>query len=187
MQYSGATFFIFVYMMVVAVQAVSISFGLALGYGATRRDFSLGTAATFVLLSVGWTALFALFGALEDATGGWGFGGNFFSTIYFGDGPLLERVFAVFCAFLFFFFIGSATASVYVRWRQRGMLAFFGALGALVLGGIALLTLTGSWAAFGGFFAGIGFVGGYALSLLVSAAAAVAGYLILRRATPRSS
>ncbi|PPG70551.1 ABC transporter permease [Rathayibacter rathayi] len=187
MQYSGATFFIFVYMMVVAVQAVNISFGLALGYGSTRRDFSLGTALTFVGLSISWTVLFAVMGGLEDATDGWGFGGNFFRAIYFGDGPLLERVFAVLCTFLFFFFVGSATASVYVRWRQRGMLVFFAALGILVLGVVALLTFTEGWETFGEFFAGLGFIGGYALSLIPTALAALAGWAILRRATPRSS
>ena len=185
MQYSGATFFIFVYMMVVAVQSVNISFGLALGYGSTRRDFSLGSALTFVGLSIAWTALFAVLGGLEDATDGWGFGGNFFRAIYFGDGPLPERVFAVLCAFLFFFFVGSAAASVYVRWRQRGMLVFFTALGALVLGAVTLLTLTETWGEFGAFFGRIGFVGGYALSLIPTALAALAGHLILRRATPR--
>ncbi|MWV60777.1 ABC transporter permease [Rathayibacter sp. VKM Ac-2754] len=185
MQYSGATFFIFVYMMVVAVQAVNISFGLALGYGSTRREFSLGSAVTFIGLSFAWTALFAVLGGLEESTDGWGFGGNFFRSIYFGDGSLLERVFAVLCAFLFFFFVGAATASAYVRWRQRGMLVFFTVLGALVLGAVTLLTLTESWGEFGAFFARVGFVGGYALSLIPTALAALAGHLILRRATPR--
>lgn len=86
---------------------------------------------------------------------GWGIGGNFFSAIYFGDGPLLERVFAV--------------------------------LGILVLGAIALLTLTQGWEAFGEFFANIRFISGYALSLIPTALAAAAGWAILHRATPRSS
>lgn len=172
MQYSGAT--IFVYMMVVAVQAVNVSFGLALGYGATRRDLFFGTALTFIGLSTVWTALFAVLGGLEEATDGWGFDGNFFRATDFGDGPLLERVFAVLCTFLFFF-IGSATASVYVRWCQRGMLVFFTALGILVLGVIALLTLTQDWETFGDFFTNIRFISGYALSLIPTALAAVAG------------
>lgn len=114
-------------MMVVAVQAVNISFGLALGYGTTRRDFSLGTALTFIGLSI------------------------------------------------------------YDRWRQRGMLVFFAVLGILVLGAIALLTLTQDGETFGEFFANIRFISGYALSLIPTALAAAAGWAILHRATPRSS
>lgn len=82
---------------------------------------------------------------------GWGFGGNFFRAIYFGDGPLLERVFT--------------------------------ALRILVLGVIALLTLTQGWETFGEFFANIRFISGYALSLTPTALAAIAGWAILRRAT----
>src|SRR5690606_9981480 len=37
MQFSGASTFIFVYMMVVAVQAVNLTFPFALGYSVTRR------------------------------------------------------------------------------------------------------------------------------------------------------
>src|SRR5690554_4877023 len=44
MQFSGASSFIFVYMMVVAVQAVNLTFPFALGYSVTRRDFYLGTS-----------------------------------------------------------------------------------------------------------------------------------------------
>ncbi|PPF70837.1 ABC transporter permease [Rathayibacter tritici] len=187
MTYSGASFFLFVYMMVVAVQSVNVTFGLALGYGATRRDFSLGTALTFIGLSVFYTAVFVVLGIVERASNGWGFGGSFFRSIYFGGDSVLEQAIAVLCTLLFFFFIGAATAAVFVRWRQRGMLLFFGILGALVLAVIALLSLTGSWPAVGSFFASVGYAGGYALSLIPTALAAVAGWAILRRATPRTS
>lgn len=116
---------------------------------------------------------------------GWGIGGNFFRAIYFGDGPLLERVFAVLCTFLFP--SSSVPRPPRSAGAKRGMLVFFTALGILVLGVIALLTLTENWEAFGEFFASFGFVGGYALSLIPTALAAVAGWPILRRATSRSS
>ncbi|PPH11969.1 ABC transporter permease [Rathayibacter sp. AY1C1] len=187
MTYSGASFFLFVYMMVVAVQSVNVTFGLALGYGATRRDFSLGTALTFVALSVFYTGVFVVLGIVERATDGWGFGGSFFRSIYFGGDSVGEQAVAVLCALLFFFFIGAATAAVYVRWRQRGMLLFFGILGALLLAVITLLTLTENWPAVGSFFGSVGYAGGYSLSLIPTAIAGVAGWAILRRATPRSS
>jgi hypothetical protein len=67
-----------------------------------------------------------------------------------------------------------------------GLVAGLIALGLIVLGGVALLTLTDSWPAFGGFFVHFGFVGSYAWSLVLTALAALAGFFILRRATPKS-
>ena len=49
--YSGSSFYIGVYMLIVAVQAISITFPFALSYGSTRRDYWLGSSVTFVLLS----------------------------------------------------------------------------------------------------------------------------------------
>lgn len=184
-QWSGASFFIFVYMMVVAVQAMNLTFPLALGYGATRRDYYLGSALTFVVLSAGWSVLLGVLGLIEEATNGWGLGGTMFTSIYFGaDGPWL-RLWYFFVLLLFFFFTGAAVATLYVRWKQYGLIGYFTVLAVLVVGGIALIVLTDSWGAIGEFFATIGFTGAYSLSLVPTAISAVAGFLLLRGATPR--
>lgn len=183
--YSGASTYIFVYIMVVAVQAISVTFPFALGYGVTRRDYYLGTALTFVGLSAMFSAGLTILAAIEEATGGWGLGGRMFTTFYYGDGwP--QRLFIYFAAFLFFFSVGMAAASIWVRWKANGLIAFFVGLGVVVIGGAALLTLTSNWPAFGSFFAHAGFVGSFAWSLVVSAIAAVGGFFVLRRATPKN-
>lgn len=185
-QYSGASFFIFVYMLVVAVMAMNQSFAYALGFSSTRRDYYLGTALTFVLLAAIYTVGITALGAIERATNGWGLNGRMFSAIYFGDGPLVQA-FCVFCGFLFFFFVGAATGSMYVRWKQYGIIGFFAVLALVLVGLTALITFTGSWGRVGEFFATAGFVGSYAWSLVLTGIAAIAGYLLLRKATPRSS
>lgn len=185
-QYSGASFFLLVYMMVVAVQAISVTFPFALGYGVTRRDYCLGSSVAFVGLALLFTAVYAVLGALEQATGGWGLGGRMFTAVYFGTGSWVERSFAVFAGLLLFLFVGAAAAAVWVRWRATGLTAFFAALAFLGLGAAVLLTATASWPAFGRLVAALGWTGSYAVSLVVTASAAIAGYLILRRATPRS-
>jgi hypothetical protein len=185
--YSGASAWIFVYMMVVAIQAMNLTFPLALGFSSTRRDFYLGSVLTFVGLSAFYALLYGALTAIEDLTGGWGLGGRMFRSIIFGIGePLPLIVFYAFCGFLFFFFVGAAIASTYVRWRQRGLLACLVIAGVLLIGGAALVTVTASWGGVGSFFATVGLSGGYALSLIVSALAGLAGYLVMRRATPRS-
>lgn len=186
LQYSGATSWIFVYMMVVAVQAISITFPFAQGYGVTRRDFYLGSALTFVGLSVMYTAGMTILSILEEVTGGWGFGGRMFTAMYFGS-DWLQRMFIYFTLFLFFFFVGAAVAAVWVRWKAVGVTAFFVVLGLILIGGAALLALTGSWALVGNFFAGAGLVGSFAWSLVITALAGVTGFFILRGATPRAA
>jgi hypothetical protein len=187
-QYSGASSWIFFYMMVVAIQAINLTFPLALGYGSTRRDFYLGSALTFVLLSVGWSIALTILSALESATSGWGIGMKMFTAVYFGGGEteIWQRLVIFFCVMLFFFFNGAAFAAVYVRWKATGLVASLLLLALLIVGLIALFTYTQSWDAVGTFFMDAQALG-VALWLLVPATvSAVAGYLLLRRATPRS-
>lgn len=181
---NGGAFFLFVYMLVVAVQSINQAFPLALGYGSTRRDFLLGFGVFAVVLSVGYAALLATAAWVEESTGGWGIGLQFFSTdaIWrsewpeaFGFGTLLM---------LLFFGIGAATAAVYVRWRALGMYVFWAGLVFLGIGGAALVTVLGAWAQVGAFFVWAGVLGTAGWSLVITAFCAVAAWVILRRATP---
>lgn len=183
--YSGAGSYIFVYMLVVAVQAINGYFPFALGYGVTRRNYYLGISLTFVLLSALFALGISLLGVIEDATGGWWVGGSMFTAIYFGDDPL-QRTFIYFAVLLFFFFVGSTIAAIYVRWKATGMLIFWVAFGFVLVGIVALLTLTATWHLLWQWFANAGLLGSYAASLVITLVAALAGYGILRRATPRS-
>jgi len=184
--YSGSTTYFFVYIMVLAVQAISVTFPFALGYGVTRRDYYLGTALTFVGLSAMFSVGLTILSVIEEATGGWGLGGRMFTTFYYGD-TWPQRLFIYFAAFLIFFFVGMSAASIWVRWRANGLIAYFVGLAVVLVGGAALLTVTNTWPAFGSFFATAGFLGSWAWSLVITAIAAVGGYLVLRRATPKTS
>lgn len=185
-QWSGAATFIFVYMTVVAAQAITVTFPLALGYSVTRREYYLGTSLLFLLVSAGYAVAMTILAYIEEATGGWGLGGHMFTAIYFGDEGGLSRLFVFFSFFLFFFFAGAAIATIYMRWRMYGMIAFWAALGLALIGWVALVTYTSSWPAVGAWFAVNGVNGFAAWLLLPTAVAAVTGYLVLRRATPKN-
>jgi hypothetical protein len=185
-QYSGATLYIFVYMMVVAIQGMNFTYPFAMGYGSTRREFYLGSLLTFVLLSLGYALLFTVLAALEEATGGWWLGGNVVNTVYFGEGPWYSIFLPVLAAFLFFFAAGSALGAIYVRFKARGITLTMIALGFLLIGAAALITFTDSWPAFARFFAGLGFQGAYLALAVIAVPIAAAGWLVLRRSTPRS-
>jgi hypothetical protein len=185
-QWSGAATFIFVYMAVVAAQAITVTFPFALGYSVTRREYYLGTSLLFLLVSAGYAVAMAILAAIEEATGGWGLGGHMFTAIYFGNEGGLARLFVFFSLFLFFFFIGAAISTIYMRWRMAGMIVFWAALGLGLIGLIALITYTSSWPAVGAWFAANGAQGVAGWLLLPTAVAAVTGYLVLRRATPKN-
>jgi len=185
-QWSGGAFYIFVYMLIVGIQVISATFPFALGYSATRRDFSLGSGLTFLLLSAGYSVGFAVLSVVEEWTNGWGLGGHLFTSVYFDGESLGGRLFTVFATMLFFFAVGAFSAALFMRWRMNGILAAGAVFILLVVGAIALITLTQSWPAVGDWFAANGPFGVSAWLLLPTAVAAIAGYAVLGRATPRS-
>ena len=184
-QYSGAGFYIFVYMLVVGVTIISMTFPFALGYSVTRRDFYLGTSLTFGLLAAGYSIAFTLLAYIEEWTNGWGIGGHLFTSIYFGD-TLWERLFTVFVGLLFCFYLGSSSAIIFTRWKVNGLLTAGAILVIVIVGTVALVTFTGNWAEVGAWFVSAGPTGVVAWLLLPTAIGAVAGFFLLRRATPKS-
>ena len=185
-QYNGAVSFIFVYMLIVAVQAVNLTFPLALGYGSTRRSFSLGSILTFVLLAIAYASLMTLGAWVEELTDGWGLQGSFFRTMYFASNDgWFAQWWIYFCWLVFFLFTGTIFAAMYVRWKATGLIVSFGILGILVVGAIALFTFTESWLRFWEAIADLGTLGVASAALLPAVLAAILGYLVLSRATPR--
>jgi len=186
LQYSGATSYIFVYMLVVAIQAIARTFPFALGLSVTRRDFYLGTSVAFVIFSIIYGAGLTLLSYLEQWTGGWWVGGRMFTAVYYGSGPVWQRLFVFVAIFLFFFFVGMACATIYVRWKSTGLLVLGGVFLAIIVALVALTTWSESWGRVGQWFASSGPVGVVAWSLVPTVLAGVVGYFILRRATPKN-
>lgn len=181
----GAAGFLVIYMLVVAVQAINLTFPFAQGYSVTRRDFYLGSALAFVGLSLLWAALMGTLAIIESVTGGWGLGGYLFSLGYLGVDTVLGTYYVYFMALLFFFFTGMAVASMYVRWKAWGLMGFFAGLALLLIGLVVLATFTDSWPTVGAWLVQNGAVGVAAWSIVPTLLAAVTGFFILRRATPK--
>jgi len=186
MQWSGASFYIFVYMLVIAAQAMTMTFPYALGLSVTRREYYLGSLIAFVLLALTYGLLMTGLSFLERATNGWGFGGTMFSAVYFGQGPFLERLFVFAVAFLFFFIVGTFGGTIYMRWRTNGMLTAGAALIIVALAAVAVITLSESWPRVGEWFVASGPTGVVAWMLVPTALFSLAGYAALSRATPKS-
>lgn len=186
LQWSGSSLYLFVYMAVVAVQSIIVTFPYALGYGVTRRNYFLGTALAYVLLAVGYAAALTLLAGIERATDGWGFGGRMFNAVYFAGDSLVERFFVYFALILFFYFFGMLAATVYLRWKQLGLLIGFAVLGVLLVGLIALVTVSQNWPAVFSFMTSAGTAGLVGWLLVPTATSALTAFVALRRATPRN-
>jgi len=184
-QFSGGGVYIFVFMLVVGVQIITATFPFALGLSVTRRDFFLGTSLTFVLLAAVDAVGFGLMSLIEQATGGWFLHGHLFTSIYFGSNAA-ERMIVVFFGLLFCFFLGALGGTLYMRWRMNGLVVGGASLAVVLVGAFAIIALSDSWVRLGRAFVSAGPVGVASWLLVPAAAAAVAGYLMLRRATPKS-
>lgn len=185
-EYSGASTYIFVYLMVVAIQAVNATFAYALGMSVSRREFFLGTAAALVLLTATWGGILTVLSFLEEWTNGWGFGGHLFTAVYFGSGAVWERFFTFGAGFLFFAFTGILWGTIYLRWRAYGLYVAGAVSAILVIGVLALVGLTDSWVLVGEWFVAAGPTGVVACLLVPTAVNVVIGYLLLTRSTPKT-
>lgn len=182
---AGATWYIYFYMLVVAIQALNLTFPFALGYSVTRRDYYLGTCLAFVIQSAMFTVGIVLLSYIEQWTNGWGWRIHLFHISYFGNGTLWERLLMVFALFLFAFFLGTLFGTFYVRWKVSGAILLGGAIALLIFAAVALISFSHSWLHVWNWFATTGTAGVLAWSLIPTVVAAAVGYLVLRRATPR--
>lgn len=189
LQYSGAAFYFIVYMMVFGVQAMTVTFPFALGWGVSRRDYYAGTLLAIVVRSLGFGTIFTVLSLVESSTGGWFVGGRMFTAVYFPTGDWWVRLLGFTVLFLFAMVLGSSIATVWVRWRGLGMLVLWGGLGLLGLVAVSVITFAHLWGEGGGAVAWLVSQPEpalWALLLVPSVVLAGLGYLVLRRATPRS-
>ncbi|WP_104178073.1 hypothetical protein [Cryobacterium sp. Y50] len=174
------------YLIVVGVQAISFGFPLALGFGVTRRDFYLGTALLFVLISAGNAVAFAVLTQLEKLTEGWWIDTYMFNALWLGIDGFWVDLFSFFVMQLLVFFIGASVATIYMRWRMPGMLVFWSSFALGLVGTVTIITFTSSWPTVAVWFAAQGVGGIFAWLLIPAALAGFGGFLALRRATPKN-
>lgn len=184
-QFSGGSFYIFVFMLILGLQVVTATFPFALGLSVTRRDFSLGSAVTFILLAAAFSVAFSLLSMAETATGGWFLGGHLFTSIYFGAN-VGQRLLIVFFGLLFCFFAGAMAGTLFMRWRALGVMLGGATLAVLAVVALAVVSFGGSWPAVGQWFVNAGPLGVASWLLVPTAVAALASFAVLRRATPEA-
>ena len=181
--YSGGAQAPMWYFLALGIQSLTLTFPFSMAMSISRRTFYLGTVALFSVCARALSVFYYVMGLLEVATDGWGMGGQFFALQWIADNNWLVQILFYFVLMVLLFMIGFLAATIYMRWRTTGMVAFFICLGVLVLGIIALITLTNSWGEFWSWAltwtaAGVTLWGGIVALLMAGGS-----YLTLRKAT----
>lgn len=185
MRYSWAILSPQWYLMAVGVQAVAMTLPFALGFGATRRDFWLGTSLMFAIVSLLNAIAIATLVVLEKETNGWWISISMFDTLWYGQDGWLADFYTTLALQLFVLFTGATVATVYLRWQIRGMLVLAAGTTAALLAFIAVTTSIGRWPELFEWASAIGVLGVFTVVLGFATVFAIGGYLVIRRATPR--
>ncbi|MCZ2831049.1 hypothetical protein O2W14_19575 [Modestobacter sp. VKM Ac-2986] len=182
---TGGLASLYITMIVVFVQTVTQVFPFAMGLSLSRRTYYAGTAlaalAQSLLFGIALTALTAI----ENATGGWGVGLDFWAPgpIDVGNPALQLLVFTV--PLVAACFLGIGIGVVFKRWGANGIYAL-SAVGLLAVGlTVVLVTWREAWADVWTWLSDRS-VESMTLGLpaLLTLALAVATYIGLRRTVP---
>ncbi len=184
--FNGGVTWVFFFLMVMAIQTMSLTFRFALGIGMTRRDYYLGTVTYLAILASTYAAGITLLAQVERLTNGWGLDGRFFAPWILADLPAWQLWYVNALAGLLLAMLGVAAGAVWVRWKATGLYVFLGGLAAVIVGTLWLMTVTESWGSLGDYLGSHTPVVAATWTLPATALLAVAGYPVLRRATPRA-
>ena len=173
------------YFFALAVMAVSTTLQFALGLGSTRRDYWLGTQVTFVGFAAVVAAVFAGLRGIELATDGWGVSVVMFDALWDRNAAWWVGAWSTFALGLAMLNVGAAAAACYMRWRAMGVVVLALGVSAVLLAGAAVVTVAGAWSDVVRFALGLGPVQVFGVVFAIAVLAGIAGFVIVRRATPR--
>ncbi|WP_169582970.1 MULTISPECIES: hypothetical protein [Microbacterium] len=172
------------YFCVVGVQALTLSFPFSQAMSVTRRDFFSGTLLTAATTSLVLAVVYVVGGLIEDATGGWGLNGYFFTLPWvWGSGAGVALVFW-FTSAMLVFVSGFWAATIYKRSGSLVLTLVLVGLGALLVLWMYLVGRLNAWAQVFEWFAAQGPLGLSLWGLLLGAVLAAVAFLTLRRAVP---
>src|SRR3954454_11303766 len=142
--FTGGILALYITVSVVFVQAVTQLLPSAMGLSLSRRTYWLGVALFAVAVSAGSGVILAVLSRIEQATGGWGAGLEFWAPGRLYADNIFVQVLTSGAPMLAFSFIGVAIGVVSKRWGTGGVWALSLAT-LLVSGGVVVLLTWRSW------------------------------------------
>jgi hypothetical protein len=207
--FTGALAVVFIVMMVGVIGSIGGTYPFAVGLGARRSDFLLGTLGVTVVVSAAWALVLGLLSLVEaDVIKNWGVGMHFFHLPWFSDGSLLRhfcwtsdarcaqfdpnyvrggvplaQFWVYFVLLLFMSVLGLLLGSIYQRFGRTGIYVALVAVWMLISSSALLSSYWRWWGVIFGWLAGQTAVGFFLWLVPLTALCAVASYALLRKAT----
>jgi hypothetical protein len=181
--YTGALLSIYIFMIIIGVQAAVRFLPFALTLGVSRRTYYLGTIALIVGLSAVNAVLLTVLWGLELATDGWGIQMHFFQVPWILWSPWYQVLITNFVLLTLTFLTGMWFGLIYRRFALIGTLIFSGVLTLVMVGAVLVITWRQWWPQVGHFLANLDPLGITGLIAICAAIVAVGGYGTIRRIT----
>lgn len=151
--FTGGVLALYITVLVVYVQAVTQLLPFAMGVSISRRTFYLGAALIVVVQSLFYGIALSVLVAIENATGGWGSGLDYWAPGPFEVANPFLQVLTSGAPMLAFAFIGVGVGIVHKRWGQAGTWGLIIA-SMITFGGLAILvSWLDAWGSVGAWFA----------------------------------
>ena len=181
--FTGALISIYIFMVVIGLQAATRFLPFALTLGVSRRTYYLGTVLLVVSLCALYAAILTALWALEGATSGWGLQLHFFRVPWILDGPWYQVLVTTFVLLALVFLFGLWAGLIYRRFGLIGTVAFLAVWSVLAVGAVLLVTWRQWWPAVGSYLSGLNVLAASGMLALAAVAIAGGGYLTIRRIT----
>jgi hypothetical protein len=181
--FTGALVTIYIFMIVIGVQAATRVLPFAFTLGVSRRTYYLGTVALVLALCVAYASVLTALWALEGATNGWGLQLHFFRVPWILDGPWYQVLITSFALLSLVFLLGLWVGLIYRRWGTVGGVVFFSTLAVLLVGASLLITWAQWWPRVGAYLSGLDILTASLWVLVLAAVVALGGYVTIRRIT----
>ena len=181
--YTGALISIYIFMVVIGIQAATKFLPFAFTLGVSRRTYFLGTVALVVGLCVLYAAVLTVFWWVEALTGGWGIDMHFFRVPWILDGPWYQVLATNFVLLSLIFLAGLLFGLIYRRFGIVGMVLFSGALIVVALAAVLLVTWRQWWSQLWSYLADLDILSATGILAIVAAGTALGGYATIRRIT----
>lgn len=169
------------YFLVIGVQAMTLTFPFSQAMSLTRREFYLGSLAAAAVSGLGMSLMFVLLGLIEQATDGYGMNGYFAYLDWVWEAGPLAAGLTYFVSTMLFFIIGFWFATIFKRFGTTTLVIVMLAIGLVIVGFIALISLRQAWPEVGMWIVDTGSLGLTMWAVVMSALLAVGSYLTLRR------
>ncbi len=181
--YTGALITIYIFMLVIGVQAATKFLPFAMTLGVSRRTYYTGTVALVVALCAAYAAMLTVLWWLEGVTNGWGLQLHFFRVPWILDGPWYQVLLTNFVLLSLVFLFGLWSGLIYRRFALIGSVVFFAAIVIVLLGAAILVTWWEAWPQVGHFLVNLDIVNASLLIALLSVVVSLGGFLTIRRIT----